>query len=371
MPRTRALTEEGVMARRRRSFGLIRKRGKQYYARWTERGREKEVRVGPTWDLADRFLARKAVELGMERASGVRPVAPVKFTDLLERYEAIFAGEKRSTTLAREGAYLRSKALPHFEGQRVDEVRREDIERFLIQRAESDKVGAATRNRMLNILSAFFWKAVALNHARENPCKDVPRKKEELRDCPFLAPEDQEKLIACTPEAMRPVVGLALDTGLRTGELLRLEWRDVDFKGGTVRVRVSKSGKGRSVPFTARGRRALDAAWSGRPAGQQVPDLVFRGVGAFKVSGEPCFLSEARLMWVGAREKAGFPELRFHDLRHVYGATMARAGVPLGELREFMGHSTLSMVLRYARHAPANSPETARARMEAYLIRGY
>ena len=194
------------MARRRRSFGLIRKRGKQYYARWTERGREKEVRVGPTWDLADRFLARKAVELGMERASGVRPVAPVKFKDLLERYEAIFAGEKRSTTLAREGAYLRSKALPHFEGQRVDEVRREDIERFLIQRAESDKVGAATRNRMLNILSAFFWKAVALNHARENPCKDVPRKKEELRDCPFLAPEDQEKLIACTPEAMRPVV---------------------------------------------------------------------------------------------------------------------------------------------------------------------
>ena len=355
------------MARRRRSFGLIRKRGRQYYARWTERGREREVRVGPTWDLADRFLARKAVELGLERATGLRPVVSVKFEDLLGRYDAIFAGAKRKTTLVREEAYLRGKALPFFQGMRMEEVRREDVEKFLIQRAEEDGIGPATQNRLLNILSAFFRKAVGLNHARENPCATVKRHREELRDARFLNPEEQEKLVASVEGPMRPVVALALDTGLRTGELLRLEWRDVDFEGRMVRVRVSKNGRPRSVPFTARGRRFLDESWSRRAEGQRVPDPVFGEVGAFKVSGEPCFSPEARRAWLAGREKAGFPDLRFHDLRHVYGASMARAGVSLGELREFMGHSSLSMVLRYARHAPANSPERARSRLEAYL----
>ena len=91
------------MSRKSRSFGLIRKRGKQYYARWTEFGRYREVRVGPSWDQADRFLSRKAMELGLERATGVRPVVSIKFEDLLKDYESIFAGEKGKPTLAREG----------------------------------------------------------------------------------------------------------------------------------------------------------------------------------------------------------------------------------------------------------------------------
>ena len=61
---------------------------------------------------------------------------------------------------------------------------------------------------------------------------------------------------------------------------------------------------------------------------------------------------------------------RAHDCRHVFAVTAVRAGVPLGELRELLGHSSLVMVLRYARHVPANVTELAKSRLEAFLAEG-
>ena len=65
------------------------------------------------------------------------------------------------------------------------------------------------------------------------------------------------------------------------------------------------------------------------------------------------------------------PDLRrLHDLRHVFAVTALRAGTPLSDLRDALGHSSLTMVLRYARHSPANAPELTRQRLEAYLQAG-
>jgi hypothetical protein len=55
----------------------------------------------------------------------------------------------------------------------------------------------------------------------------------------------------------------------------------------------------------------------------------------------------------------------------VYAVTALRAGVPLADLRAILGHSSLQMVLRYARHVPSNSPDLARIRLEEYLEGGH
>lgn len=118
------------------------------------------------------------------------------FRDLLARYEALFAGEKSPATLARETAYLRSKALRPFGRRPVGDIRPEDVERFLSDRAARDRTGPATRNRLRSILSALFRKAVRLGLARRNPCAGIPVLREALRDVPVLSPKDQERLVA-------------------------------------------------------------------------------------------------------------------------------------------------------------------------------
>ena len=64
------------------------------------------------------------------------------------------------------------------------------------------------------------------------------------------------------------------------------------------------------------------------------------------------------------------PTLRWHDLRHAFAVTAARASVPLGDLQKLLGHKSLVMVLRYSRHSPANFKEEARDRIERFLRGG-
>ena len=358
------------MARRsrRRSFGTIRKRGPNYYARWLQDGRMREEKVGPTWDHADRFLSNKQREITKHAILGLRPVEETRFDDFIARYAETFRGAKNEKTIAHEETFLRRQVLPVFTGRYLHEIHRADVERYLVKRTEARGIGVATRNRSLSILSALFRKAERLGLCRENPCKGIPRTKEELREPPFLDLEAQEKLTAAAPASLRGAVVVALDTGLRLGELLRLEWRDVGLDRGVLVIRTSKNKKPRTVPFTGRGREAFEALKAVRAhAGPRVPDLVFRDLGKIDTRGEADFTREARLAWEATRRAAGFPELRWHDLRHVYAVTAARAGVALGDLRALLGHSSLVMVLRYAGHCPENSGTLARDKIEAFL----
>ena len=222
-----------------------------------------------------------------------------------------------------------------------------------------------------DVLPAAAGTAVAglrLNHLRENPCVGIPRFKEARREPPYLGVEDQQNLVDAMPPQLQNAVALTLDTGLRLGELLRLDWTDVDTRGRVLTVRTSKNKKPRHVPFTRRGLAALQTQREWRPSGERrVRDLVFEEIATVRGTGEVTLLAGARKAWERAREAAGFADLRWHDMRHVFAVTAARANVPLGDLQKILGHSSLVMVLRYAAHSPANSGDLARKRLEDYL----
>ena len=353
----------------RRDYGQIlpgKKRG-GWRVRWTERGRVRQKTIHGSKSLASRFLAKRQDELAERQVSGERPIHRIKFEDLLAQYEEINAGDKAPTSIYREAKYLRSKALPFFKGLMIDEVRREDIERYLSRRVSADGIATATRNRLLAYLSSFFKKAVALGHARANPAAGIGRKKEALRAVPFLEVEDQARLVELCSFPLRALVGLLLDTGLRLGEVLRLEWRDLDFRRRLLTVRISKTKEPRLVPFTRRGLAALEWARGKRAPDVRVTDLVFPMLVAYTPAGEPALKTPVRRTWYKVRDEADLEGFRLHDCRHVFAVTAVRAGVSLGELRQLLGHATLTMVLRYARHAPADTPERARDRLESFL----
>ena len=139
----------------------------------------------------------------------------------------------------------------------------------------------------------------------------------------------------------------ALHTGMRRGELLGLEWSRVDFHAGLLHLEAShtKTATRRSVPINATARDALLSR--ARYRATHCPDAshVF-------CSQDGIPIVDPKEGFASACRKAGIDNFRFHDLRHTCAAWLVSAGVPIYDVRDVLGHSTVSMTERYAHLAP-------------------
>jgi integrase len=177
-----------------------------------------------------------------------------------------------------------------------------------------------------------------------------------------------------------PLYALAASTGLRLGELLGLSWADVDLVTNTLKVRRSlarSSGPGWALaePKTARSRRTIPLPRVARDALQRQHDrqdatreaagtawqdrdgLVFTDV-----VGRPVHPEGISPTFQRAREAAGLPRVRFHDLRHSAATVMLAEGVPLAVISEWLGHAGIAITAaHYAAVVPALHREAAEA----------
>lgn len=147
---------------------------------------------------------------------------------------------------------------------------------------------------------------------------------------------------------LKPLVLVALNTGLRRGELLGLSWGAVNLAAKIVTVTGgnAKSGNTRRIPLNSE---ALDVLtrWHrrhGRPGKDQ---LVFPGP-----DGER--MKQISTAWKTLMKLAGLIDFRFHDCRHHFASWLVQKGVDLNTVRELLGHADILMVLRYAHLAPHN-----------------
>lgn len=149
-------------------------------------------------------------------------------------------------------------------------------------------------------------------------------------------------------DRLKPLVILALNTGLRRGELFGLEWGDVDFGRAMLSVRgaVAKTGATRYVPLNKDAFEAM-TGWHAQGSGQ---GYVFPG----KDGGR---LDNIKTSWTRLMKEAGIQNFRFHDCRHDFASKLVMAGIDLNTVRELLGHSDLKMTLRYAHLAPHKMAE--------------
>ena len=196
----------------------------------------------------------------------------------------------------------------------------------------------ATANRELSILRT------ALNRGRKcTPPKVLtipyfPMVAETNVRQGFLTDEQYAKLRDALPEHLRPLFVTAYFTGVRLGELLSVEWRQVDWEQGfiTLDSERTKSGHARAVPILE-GDMQTWLKWAADTA--EGCEAVFHRDGApFK---------EFRRPWENACKAAGVPDLKFHDLRRTAVRNMRRAGVPQVVRMRISGHRTDSMERRY------------------------
>jgi integrase len=141
----------------------------------------------------------------------------------------------------------------------------------------------------------------------------------------------------CGDPWMRPLITVAIETGMRQGEMLALRWADIDVRKATARLLDTKNGEARTVPLSSRAIATLEAL------PRHVGGLVF------PISANPLKMRYRRMV-----ERAGIPDLTFHDLRHEATSRLFERGLDMMEVASITGHKTMAMLRRYTHLAATN-----------------
>lgn len=212
----------------------------------------------------------------------------------------------------------------------------------------------ATVNNHLRVLSKIFSLAVDADLIDSNPCLRIRKFKPNNRRLRVLSDEEEVKLLTALEgnDLTRSIVIVALNTGLRRGEIFSLKWSDVDFQRGRLIIRKTKASKERFVPMNATVRELLQSL------PRLLSDYVFPSP---KTVGR---LTDIKKGFRGAVAAAGIDNLRFHDLRHTFATRLADAGTDAYTLMEIMGHADLKTTMIYV-HASGEAGRRAVEKLDA------
>jgi integrase len=280
--------------------------------------------------LAQAEIKKLAVE-GVTGCPAVAKTLSEVFDEYLEDAKPIKRSWPRDVSLF-------AALKPMFGDKLLSHVTAGDCEKYQAQRVRVRS--AATTNREICLLKhLFFWSGKRGYFRGDNPARIRLLKENNIKTRFLSAGEEVTLLANCTAE-LRPVVALALQTGLRKGELSALEWEDVDFDARMLHVR---DGKGNKPRFVSLNRLALDAL-------EAVPRHFTSGRVFFSSHGEP--YKSFRTAFESALRASGLKGVCFHTLRHTFGSRLAQAGVSLYAISRLMGHSELQTTARYAHLCP-------------------
>ena len=246
--------------------------------------------------------------------------------------------------------------LPAFGKRRLDQIETADIEGY---KARMTGLGykPKTINNHLAVLKTILRAAVGWKVVRDGPSIKLLRVIQ--KDVVFLDFGEAKSLIAAAQGVYRAMIELALNTGLRIGELLAVQWEDVSKEERMLRVTRTdwlgqigspKSGKPRSIPLNLGAVRALEMlGWS--DAG-----LVFASA-----SGEALKYRASNYAIERVAKDAGLTGVGWHTLRHTFASHLVMRGVGLTAVQQLLGHSTQAMTERYAHLTPRVREEAVAA----------
>lgn len=282
-----------------------------------------------------------------EKQLGIKP--PRTFEDVIKRYLQRAERLQRSytTTLYRVET-LRS----HFAGKIMGDLAGKDIRAFIDARI-ADGAKNATINRELGALAA------AINYVNTEYEWDLPNP---VKGRTMREPEGrvrwitrQEVAALCRAardqrhgELLEAFIRLAVNTGCRREEMLGLEWRRVDLTNKLIHLEAehTKGGRRRSVPINQGAWDALQDRLTYRATHCPASPWVFA-----REDGER--VKTVRAGFESACKTAGIENFHIHDLRHTFAAHLVSGGVPLAEVRDLLGHKSVTVTERYAHLAPA------------------
>lgn len=285
---------------------------------------------------------------------------PVRASEVLERYEREAVPNLRPASQRRTLGIVAQIRNWFVNGPLRDpqlaRIRPDDIAAFL-EKKRGEDVSARTVNLYRATLHRIFRLAVRpWLLIPSNPVGATETLREEPREPRLLSNEEYVRLKrACSDHPMLLLfVTLAWETGARSGEVLQLEWDDIDFERKLItfandpeRKRHTKGRRSRTIPISADAANALKAHAAEYRFSVPQSRFVFKHLRSDRNARPGDRIESLYRAFKEAAQVVGFTTLRPHDLRHAFVTRKLADGVPAQLVMRYVGHADLATTLRY------------------------
>lgn len=333
---------KGAVARAKKmrlncGFGAVyirktKKERPRYYADYRDRqGKriQKLIKNATDWQEALEWLKSAILREHYKECGVEEERQPIKLKEFTELFIENYSKVNKQTWKDDQERLRWINSL--FGDVTLNEVSPVHIEK-LKSRKLKEGVSRTTVNHYLKTLKRMFNIAIAWGYTDKNPVKGIKfySEKDARRDR-VLTREEEDCLLGVASERLRPILIVALNTGMRKGEILRLKWQDIDLENRIILVKKTKSGEPRTLPINSR---LLDELiWLKRRNRNSQCLFMNSKTGRQLVT--------IRKSFDEALEAAKIQNLRFHDLRRTFGSRLALAGVDLNRIKELLGHESI------------------------------
>ncbi|MBI4057069.1 MAG: tyrosine-type recombinase/integrase [Elusimicrobia bacterium] len=303
-----------------------------YWIDYYFQGRRKREKVGSSKKLAGEVLHKRKLEIAEGKYFPERQRKRLTFREMGQIYYDSYAVKRRKPIRYLQMIAHLSKIFGDCYLEMITPLM---IERYQVQR-QSEEVKTSTVNREHACLKAILYKAIQWGYYKPvdgvNPARKVRMLPEPQYRTRFLTDDEIKRLLNCCSERLRVIVSIALNTGMRLGELVGLTWENVDLERGIITLTKTKNNKRREIPINGVARQVLE----GLPRDQE------------KILDFTNFQNE----FPDTLKKAGIKDFHFHDLRHTFASHLVAKGVDLYTIQALLGHSSYEVTQRYAHLAP-------------------
>jgi integrase len=338
------LTEHGITAERQLNGDV------RYSVNIMVDGQRIHRVVGRESDGKTREQAERDIETFRTKAREGRLDLPVgrkvhrNFADAAEEYLArIEHHPKHGRNIERKRHHIRERLAPYFKDQRPDKLTEFTIAHYGRHR-KTEGAAQATVNRELSSLSHFLARCVEWGWMKGKP--KIDKGAEVRKQITILSDTEKQALMNAAIGDQDPLTWLfaaiAMGTGMRHGEILRVRWEEIDHDARRIYIPLAKAGQ-RDQPMPPSLADRLKSEWEqlGKPEGYLFPTKRADAKSPHRQDMAKQFRRAV------TRAKLNPKKVTPHILRHTAITELVKAGVDLPTIQKISGHKTLAMVLRY------------------------
>lgn len=330
-----------------KGFGLrVTKAGaKSFVLNYSINRRERRMTIGsyPAWTAAaareEAKRLRRLIDRGEDplEERNKRKAAP-NIADLWYEYERTHLPTLSERSRSDQRSMWSKYILPELQSIQVRELSSNHVDHL---HARVSEAGTTRANRVLEVLRKALNLAIRWGWIEMNPADGFRRNAEHSRER-YLTPEEYERVFDALDRMQNQraanAIRLLILTGARRGEVLSLEWSDLDLDQGLWNrpAHKSKDRKRKRIPLS-------------NEALVLLKTMEENATGHFLFpTSTGTYMPDLNRPWAWLKKETGLQDLRVHDLRHSFASVLISGGVPLETIGKLLGHSQHQTTLRYA-----------------------
>jgi integrase len=295
--------------------------------------------------LAENILAKVKTQIIEGTWFDIDEARQHTFDELMEKYL-----DEHSRVNKTQRCYMNDKIyVRHLKkmlsGLTLDRVTPQLISQYKSMRLSNGKSPQTVKHEMNCLTHAFNLAVREWDWINYNPCLKVQKPKVNNKIMRWLTDDEEKRLLDASKDYLHgqlpAIIMLALQTGMRQGEILTLKWENIDMFKRAITIMQSKTNEPKTIPLNDTGFNVL--LCKGKVV--NMSGYVFTTQNGTRVHSS----NLQREFWK-VLEKAKVESFRFHDLRHTFATRLVQSGVDLYSVSKLLGHKDIKTTQRYAHH---------------------